>query len=42
MEVYFDEEAGLIHFRSAARLGQGDGGVNRRRMEQIQAAYMGG
>ncbi len=42
VEVYFDEEAGLIHFRSAARLGQGDGGVNRRRIEQIQAAYMGG
>ncbi len=40
VEVYFDEEAGLIHFRSAARLGQGDGGVNRRRIEAIQTEYV--
>lgn len=39
VEFYFDEEAGLIQFRSAARLGYGDGGVNRRRMEAIQAAF---
>lgn len=39
VEFYFDEEAGLIQFRSAARLGYGDGGVNRKRMEEIRAAY---
>jgi uncharacterized protein (DUF1499 family) len=39
VEFYFDEEAGLIQFRSAARLGYGDGGVNRKRMEDIRAAY---
>lgn len=37
VEFYFDEEAGLIHFRSASRLGYGDGGVNRRRMEEVRA-----
>ena len=39
VEFYFDEEAGLIQFRSASRLGYGDGGVNRRRMEAIQSAF---
>jgi uncharacterized protein (DUF1499 family) len=38
VEFYVDEGAGLIHFRSAARLGQGDAGVNRRRMERLTAA----
>lgn len=38
VEFFFDQGAGLIHFRAAARLGQGDGGANRRRMEQIRAA----
>lgn len=37
IEFFFDEAAGLIHFRSAARLGYGDMGVNRRRMEQLSA-----
>ena len=31
--------AGLIHFRSASRLGRKDFGVNRARMEQIRAAF---
>ena len=39
VEFYFDETAGLIHFRSASRLGYSDAGVNRARMEQIRAAY---
>jgi len=39
VEFYFDETAGLIHFRSASRLGYGDAGVNRTRMEEIRAAY---
>lgn len=38
VEFYFDEAAGLIHFRSASRLGKGDLGVNRARMERLSAA----
>jgi uncharacterized protein (DUF1499 family) len=38
VEFYADEAAGLLHFRSASRLGNGDGGVNRRRMERLGAA----
>lgn len=38
VEIYIDEAAGLIHFRAAARLGSGDGGANRARMERIGAA----
>lgn len=33
VEILIDPEAKLLHFRSAARLGKGDFGVNRRRME---------
>jgi uncharacterized protein (DUF1499 family) len=36
VEFYFDEANQLIHFRSAARLGYGDRGVNRTRMEEIR------
>lgn len=39
VEFSFDETAGLIHFRSVSRLGNGDMGVNRARMETIQTAY---
>lgn len=39
VEFQFDEEAGLIHFRSAGRLGYGDMGMNRARMEQIRSAW---
>ena len=41
VEIYFDEEAGLIQFRSASRLGYEDMDANRNRMEEIQAAYAG-
>jgi uncharacterized protein (DUF1499 family) len=37
VEFYVDPQAGLIHFRSASRLGQGDLGVNRARMEKLGA-----
>lgn len=37
VEIYIDAAAGLIHFRSASRLGSGDAGVNRGRMERIGA-----
>jgi uncharacterized protein (DUF1499 family) len=38
VEFYFDPAAGLIHFRAAARMGSGDMGANRARMESIRAA----
>jgi uncharacterized protein (DUF1499 family) len=39
VEFYFDEAEGLIHFRSASRLGYGDAGVNRQRMEAIRTEF---
>jgi uncharacterized protein (DUF1499 family) len=39
VEFAFDDTAKLIHFRAAARLGRGDLGVNRRRMERIRRAF---
>jgi uncharacterized protein (DUF1499 family) len=36
-EFYLDEKAGVIHVRSASRLGSGDYGVNRERIESIRA-----
>jgi len=38
IEFYFPEDEPLIHLRSAARLGESDLGVNRRRLEQIRLA----
>lgn len=39
VEFYLDDAAKLIHFRSASRLGQGDLGVNRNRMEEIRRHF---
>lgn len=40
VEFYFPASApGIIHVRSAARLGQSDLGVNRKRIEAIRAAF---
>ncbi|MEZ4726384.1 MAG: DUF1499 domain-containing protein [Caldilineaceae bacterium] len=39
VEFYFDDTQRLIHFRSASRLGQGDLGVNRKRMEEIRRQF---
>ena len=36
-EFYLDEKAGVIQVRSASRLGSGDHGVNRGRVEYIRA-----
>ena len=36
---YFDEENGLIHFRSASRVGWSDMGANRRRIKKIKMAW---
>lgn len=37
VEFLFDDEAKTIHFRSASRVGYGDLGVNRKRMEEIRS-----
>ncbi len=39
VEFRFDDNAKLIHFRSASRLGRGDIGVNRARMESVSRAF---
>jgi len=38
-EFHFDRENNVIHYRSAARLGQGDMGVNKQRIERIVNAF---
>lgn len=37
VEFWFPPERGIIHVRSASRVGTGDLGVNRRRVEDIRA-----
>ena len=39
VEFAIDEPAGLIHFRSASRIGHSDLGVNRKRMEDFRARF---
>ncbi len=39
-EFYLDEKAGVIQVRSASRLGRGDYGVNRERIESIRAQFV--
>ena len=41
VEFAIDESAGLIHFRSASRVGYSDLGVNRERMEEFRARFEG-
>ena len=38
-EFYFSKDKNVIQMRSAARLGESDLGVNRRRLEQIRLAF---
>lgn len=38
VEFTFDEAAGLLHLRSASRLGRRDYNVNRKRVEALRAA----
>ncbi len=38
LELWLDESAGVIHVRSASRLGESDLGVNRARVEALRAA----
>lgn len=40
VEFWLDEPAGLIHVRSASRIGHGDRGVNRARIEMIRHQFM--
>ena len=42
VEIHFDDDAKLIHFRSAARLGRRDFGVNRERMERVRQDFLAG
>ena len=39
VEFLFDDDAAVIHFRSASRTGHSDMGVNRQRMTAIGEAY---
>ena len=41
VEFLFDDASKTIHFRSAARSGYYDFGVNRRRMEEVRGLLMG-
>ena len=41
VELYYDETAGLIHVRSASRLGRRDFGVNRKRVETLRSLIQG-
>lgn len=40
LEFWFNPALGAIEVRSASRLGREDTGLNRRRMENIRAAYL--
>ena len=39
VEFFFDEADSVVHFRSAARTGYSDMGVNRKRMEEIRTHF---
>lgn len=39
VEFLYDEANGIVHVRSASRVGYSDRGVNRARVEQIRALY---
>jgi len=39
VEFYFDDQASIIHVRSASRVGYSDLGVNRKRVEEIRNRY---
>lgn len=39
VQFLIDDDTMTIHFRSAARLGRGDMGVNRTRMEEIRTGF---
>lgn len=41
VELLIDPAAGVVHLRSASRLGRSDFGVNRRRAEEIRRRFLG-
>ncbi|MGE5232939.1 MAG: DUF1499 domain-containing protein [Acidobacteriota bacterium] len=41
VEALADPEAGIVHLRSASRVGLGDHGVNRARLTEIRRRYTG-
>jgi uncharacterized protein (DUF1499 family) len=40
VELWLDPATGLVHVRSASRLGRKDFGVNRARVEALRAAFL--
>ena len=40
LELFYDERAGLVHVRSASRLGRRDFGVNRKRVEALRSILL--
>ena len=42
VEFYLDASAGVIHVRSASRIGHGDLGVNRARVEALRTRFAAG
>ena len=41
VELYYDERQGVVHVRSASRLGRRDFGVNRQRIERLRSVIAG-
>jgi uncharacterized protein (DUF1499 family) len=41
VELYYDERQGVVHVRSASRLGRRDFGVNRKRIETLRSVIAG-
>ena len=41
LELVVDSEAGVIHVRSASRVGYSDLGVNRKRVDEIRSRFRG-
>jgi len=41
VELYYDERLGVVHVRSASRLGRRDFGVNRKRVEALRRLNAG-
>lgn len=42
VEFYIDDSARVIHFRSASRIGNSDGGTNKARMTDFSRRFSGG
>ena len=41
VELYYDQKQGVVHVRSASRLGRRDFGVNRKRVEALRRVIAG-